>query len=576
MEQGEISGNLVSQIAYDTQGTKRVVCRRSPGGRTAPETFTIRDLEGAPVFTGPLKPWGQCWGSDWWTGDFSAFDTEGSFYAAIEHGAHATRTDAFNIKTDGLFELTWKPVSIDQAERRQWMVESRIGWYDAGTLWQECNSHSMYILGLCDLLQLRSDSFSVSDRNRIEQQIINGLRYLNLLQDRAQAQGLGNGAVVHQAFKFDSEVVLADVAKASAAWARASEVLGPPHTAERQDYRVRARRALDWLEDPQPPPSLPFNSRAYGVAADTTCPSEIHDPLTQDLLMMLEAELALAADTIPLQAVKIVRRLAQRQIGPEDDFDTQRGLFRRQDGSDLTTKAWSHGFSEAAPLFPSDAHTEGDGGKLFPSDVGNVAGFYLLPICRMLDRFPNHPEAKQWYDLLATFAYDFWLPACRKNPFGISPYGHFPGEGPLYFSGLWHGCNTVYGLAAALAFDLARILADPAFREIGEANLQWIAGLNAGLTQEAADSCILVSHDVAATEALPVSMIHGIGNRFAGSWLNIRGSICNGFSTGESFKWDVPPRADLDRPQTFSDEDWITHAGAWLMGVSRSKPRQER
>lgn len=86
-----------------------------------------------------------------------------------------------------------------------------------------------------------------------------------------------------------------------------------------------------------------------------------------------------------------------------------------------------------------------------------------------------------------------------------------------------------YGLAAALAWEFERAFNDPTFRNIYTGNLQWIAGLNAGLTAESLAGCVMFDTEIALGEAIPVSQIHGIGTRTAGSWLHIKGAICNGF-----------------------------------------------
>jgi len=54
--------------------------------------------------------------------------------------------------------------------------------------------------------------------------------------------------------------------------------------------------------------------------------------------------------------------------------------------------------------------------------------------------------------------------------------------------------------------------------------------------------------------------------------MNIRGSICNGFSTGEQFRFDVAATRANDGPFTFTDEDWVTHAGDWLSAMARLAP----
>jgi hypothetical protein len=75
--------------------------------------------------------------------------------------------------------------------------------------------------------------------------------------------------------------------------------------------------------------------------------------------------------------------------------------------------------------------------------------------------------------------------------------------------------------------------------------------------------------DISEGVALPVSLMCGVGARWAGTWLNTRGVICNGFATGKQFKFDVPPRKSEDGPFSFTDEEWITHCAGWISGLSR-------
>lgn len=111
---------------------------------------------------------------------------------------------------------------------------------------------------------------------------------------------------------------------------------------------------------------------------------------------------------------------------------------------------------------------------------------------------------------------------------------------------------------------------DSAFREVATGNLQWVAGLNAGITREnMLLGSQMFSMELPEGTALPVSMLNGLGHRYAGSWLNIRGAICNGFCCGQQFVWDVPPTRTADGPHSFADEDWIVHSGAWLMALAR-------
>jgi len=111
----------------------------------------------------------------------------------------------------------------------------------------------------------------------------------------------------------------------------------------------------------------------------------------------------------------------------------------------------------------------------------------------------------------ASPAATYLLPACRTSPFLLLPLGVFPGEGLLHFAGLWHGMNGAYARVAVLALELRRFLDDDAFDDLAIANLQWIAGLNAGLTAPSVTTAHMFSADVPDGAAQPVSMIHGVG-----------------------------------------------------------------
>ncbi|NBD38886.1 MAG: hypothetical protein GVY10_09985, partial [Verrucomicrobia bacterium] len=206
----------------------------------------------------------------------------------------------------------------------------------------------------------------------------------------------------------------------------------------------------------------------------------------------------------------------------------------------------------------------------FGADAGGAFPHYLIPLAEMLKLWPEHEDAPRWRECLRNFAEGYLLPACGANPFQLAPYGVFGDEGLIHFAGPWHGFNCVYAYTAALALELARLLDLPELRGIAYANLQWICGLNAGLTAEALD---LGSHifrmDIEPGVALPCSMIHGVGNRTAGTWFATRGAIASGFATGETFTFDTDPTRSQDDPSSFSDEEWIVHNAAWLSALAR-------
>jgi hypothetical protein len=101
--------------------------------------------------------------------------------------------------------------------------------------------------------------------------------------------------------------------------------------------------------------------------------------------------------------------------------------------------------------------------------------------------------------------------------------------------------------------------------------MQWIAGLHAGITRESFDGCTKWRDDIPAGTALPYSQIHGIGRRSVGTWLDIPGTIPNGFCTNRQFQLEVEPTVENDGPWRYTDEDWITHAGGWLSAVAWSR-----
>jgi hypothetical protein len=97
-----------------------------------------------------------------------------------------------------------------------------------------------------------------------------------------------------------------------------------------------------------------------------------------------------------------------------------------------------------------------------------------------------------------------------------------------------------------------------------------LAGLNAGITKEnVALGCVVFSTDVPEGAALPASMMCGVGTRWAGTWFQTRGVICNGFSTGKQFVYDTEPKKANDGPNSLTDEDWIPHSAGWLTGLMR-------
>ena len=564
-----VQGLLVSQIGYDRNGAKRAILRGPSGLIGEGARYEVRPISGsrptnylpvaaptpmapaAPVARGEVAHWGAKWGSDWWIADFSDLAQAGRYELIVRDGEREFWSDEFAVGDDILWNETWFLAGIDQAERRSHLARHKVGWQDCGSPLQECNSHSAFIIGLLDVLEFKRERMTDDEARRLEAQINNGCALLNLYQDEAAKRGLGEGALIHELPGFADVTLIPDAAQAAVCWARASQLLRFSPAEQLADYRQRAGRALGWFEGATPSGAQGFSHVAHGVGEDWVPPLE---HLTTDLVMALWANFVLAPspdDAFGARCVRLANQIMARQIARADDEFY--GHFQTFDSVELSEKSWLHCLSKTG----------------IGSDVGATFPHWILPLLWMHKRWPDHPDAEQWERTVRDFAYGYFLPACRQNPFLILPLGLFPGEGLLWFSGLWHGINCVYGLAAALALEFERHFGDADFGAVATGNLQWIAGLNAGLTRASLFGSAFWSADVPDGAALPVSMIYGIGHRFAGNWLAVRGSICNGFSTGEQFVFDQQPSRELDGPHSFTDEDWIPHAGGWLSGLAR-------
>jgi hypothetical protein len=277
-----------------------------------------------------------------------------------------------------------------------------------------------------------------------------------------------------------------------------------------------------------------FDPIAHGAPAGFIRPAEW---MTRDLVTLLACavELTRAGESRTLDvAARYAREIMSRQITPKENEGGYHGHFRTYASARFSEKAWIH------------HHMGYDAGGTFPH--------YLIPLIEIARLWPEHPEAPEWRRTVKDFAYGYFLPACQGNPFRLLPTGYFSGQGLLTFSGLWHGINGAYGSAAALALELERFTGDVRFRSIAIGNMQWIAGLNSGISESG--------------EYRSKSMIYGIGDEFIGGWTKIPGSICNGFESDPQFTFTTP-RAQEDGPFYSTDEDWITHTGGWLSALGR-------
>lgn len=563
---------LYSQIGYEAGSPVRVLFRQLPGGEEFPMELFARHENGESWIL-PVESWGARWGSHW--GVATLRQAEAGEVELRLKAEEIYPLGRIQIGEDRLWGETFEKVALLQGERRMRFAFRRPGWRDCGSWLQEANSHAVYLMGLLDVWELRGGELdgverqrgpqggvlTDAQRQRLSAQIENGLMALAEYQDLAREKGLGEGALVHEP-RAQAEVVMRnDAIKAALVFARAGN-LG----SWEGDWTSRARAAFVWAEKCGPFRPETLESRAHGVAAGYEPWGEAWQ--TCDLFMMASVALELAETDPEFAGVAkdYLRRGMARQVlnveGEPGHFLSSpkgevmpglTGYFDAFGDGACAEKAWTHhGISY---------------------DTGQTFAHWLFPLVEALRRWPDEAESDRWRECLRVFAEGYLISACRQNPFLICPLGLFEGE-LLEFAGLWHGMNAVYGFTAALCLELIPVIPElrEPLEEIATGNLQWIAGLNAGVT---ADSLTLGSHmfsmDVPEGRALPVSMIYGVGERWAGSWTTVPGSITNGFSTGDQFRFDVEPVPANDGPHAFNDEEWITHAGGWLAGLARWK-----
>jgi hypothetical protein len=558
-----VTGLLYSQIGYDLGYPMRAIVRSSDRAYLAADaTFTLIDNnDDTVVAERPVEHWGEIWGSSWWVLDFSdvfdgsrdsAFDARGFTLAVHSGGSEVRRSEPFEVGDLLLYQKTVETVGPAQLEIRADWARNGVGWHDCGApaSLRELNSHATTVIGLCDLVKGGERFLWKETVERINQQIIHGCDYIALCQDAAVGLGMADGAVIHE-INGRNVVLPGNVAQSVVALATAAKFLSDVYPQKAAEYRARAIRAYRYLlADCTPFGPDGFSALNHGAPHDYT-PTD--DFMTRDLLMMCRASVRLAGlgvNHARYHAIRFAREVVARQVPEEAAED---GL-------------WGHFYTFADAAFTEKAFVHHHVGH----DTGGVFPYYVLPLLELAGMLRDHPEAPLWRETVRRFAYGYFLPACLRNPFRLLPEGVFGEEGLLTFCGPWHGFNVSYGFAASMAARFEMAFDDRQFRQIVAGNLQWIAGLNAGITRASIDGCVRWKPDIPEGVALPYSQIHGIGQRFVGNWTGIPGTIVNGFDTNPQFKLTVEPTRENDGPFLYTDEDWIPHAAGWLSAMSTS------
>jgi len=556
------AGLLFSQIGYEMGNPVRIIVRL-PQKEMLPESTScvLRPSKNENRYETPFKYWGEIWKSHWWVADFFDINETGNWTIEVDSdGKILFRSKGLKVDKNILWDSTIEWSSVDMLERRRHFTGVGAGWQDAGTKWVESPAQSAMIIALEELLEQKKHTFKTAFLDRIYTQIKVGCDYLVMTQAKAEELGFPRGAMSHDVVGHEQNVLPHDAMKAVIALAKAVQLLPEKYSAEKQNYKQSARLAYHWLlNTAKPTGEYGYQKVQRGLPNDAKIPDD--EWLTRDLVTLCSAALEmnkLNVEGAEKDAFYFAQKIMKRQIPKSEAMDGFYGHFYEFESMDHAEPSWVHG------IVPSDNGTQ------FGTDIGQIYPNYLMPLIYLLRKNPNHKETEKWRQTLLDFTYGYLIPGCENNPFLIVPQGIFKDEGPIWFCGTFHGTNAIYGYTVALALELAKLFNEPKLKNIAYGNLQWLAGLNAGITREnIKQGCVVYSTDIPDGAALPASMICHIGERWAGTWFQTRGVICNGFSTGKQFVYDVAPKKENDGPFSFTDEDWIPHSAAWLTGLVR-------
>jgi len=557
-----VAGLLFSQVGYEPGLPVRVVVRL-PEKELLLEKITcaLIPIADEKMHKAECVYWGEIWKSHWWVAEFPEINEEGTWDVEILSDNECLfRDSGLTVKKNILWDSTIEWSSADMLERRRHFTKVGAGWQDAGTLWVESPAQSAMIIALEELLEIKKQSFDPVFLSRICNQIICGCDYLLMTQKKAKELGYPKGSFTHDLHGHENDILPTDAVKAVVALAKAARLLPEKFSSKKALYKESAKLAFNWLiNSAKPMGEYGYMKIQRGLSNDVYIPE--NEWLTRDLVTLCWASLELlklGEKSLKETAVRTAGKIIERQIPQEKSVEGFYGNFYEFDSLYHPEPSWIHGIGS------------GKKGVEFGSDIGGVYPNYLMPLIDLLQTFPGHEDAEKWKQSLYDFTYGYLIPSCEKNPFFLVPQGIFKNQGPVWFCGTFHGTNAIYGYTAALALELAALLDEPKLKNIAYGNLQWLAGLNAGITaKNVKQGCVVYSTDIPDGVALPASMICHIGNRWAGTWFQTRGVICNGFSTGEQFSYDVEPKKENDGPFSLTDEDWIPHSAAWLTGLLR-------
>ncbi|ADB52397.1 glycoside hydrolase family 9 protein [Conexibacter woesei] len=521
---------LVSQLGLRPEDPKVVVVRAdagdAPGVDPGPLVVSREERSGdGPLAELTVTPWGELWGTRWWTADLGALREPGRYRLTLG-SSHAT----LEIAADALVAATLLLCSADNLDAR---VGGKLGWQDCAFDGRGVESHAVMVLGLADALETFGAALPALEAERLRAHLAHGAEYLTACQR-------DDGSFMNEHYIAREHTVWHLCALATLALARASQTLaaGPPLEAAKRGWAwctERAERPADAVRD-----EIAATRAIFGQYPPWLPPAELR---TRDLLVLVAAGAELYRGTNDLRyrraAIAYAAAVAERQrLDPSEHTHGLYGHFRAWAHGTLAQRAWEHvgwGYNCGAVL---------------PDELSGVAA--------LLDLFPDDADADRWRALLRRYAEGYLKPACALSPFSILPLGDCEGE-VRFFGPAWHGFNGAYARMARTCMVLARQLQDPALEALAVRQLQWIAGANAGVPDGEGGH-------------RGVSMIAGVGEHAVEVLSGIAGSIANGFSATPQFQ--LVHLDDLaDRPAHLTNEDWILHNGAWLSGLAAISAR---
>ena len=558
-----IYGLLISQIGYDLYDPMQAIYRAEKKDFLSGEAyFEIADIVSAElVKKEAVEYWGEIWKTHWWVLDFTGL-AGGEYEIMLYDGDNLVEIASFEVGNNLLWNITAVPVGINQFEKRAERARNQIGWKDCGATLRESVSHAIALIGLTEFLLVGFEWLGRKDCQRERTQLMQGADYLMVLAKKAVEVGYPKGSLFHEIPRH-MLILPRSISQSIIAWTRVSKLIVGTNPIKSAEYLAYAKDSFEYyLNGLKPHGPRGFSISNHGAPKDYEKPDEWE---TRDLILWMWAGVELVRSGLTEYLDEVVRladMIMERQVTKKEAED---GLY-------------GHFFAFSDRAYTGKANTHHHIGH----DTGGVFPYYITAFIDLIQTEYDHPNVEKWRQTVNDFANGFYLPACSKNPFYIVPEGYFAGEGLLNFCGPWHGMNATIAFGATLALKLEAFTGNNEFRKISVGCIQWIAGLNVGVTKNSFESTLKFKMALDDETVIAISQIFGIGKRYAKCWSDIKGTVMNGFSANPQFRLVIEPTLENDYPTNFTDEDWVPHGAAYVGALANlrmqryfSQPEQQ-